>query len=152
MAMRRISGDRRHLLPLLLIGDEQESLVERYLDRCGLYVWEEAGEVLAVCAAERTGPGRVELLNLAVAPEHRRRGIGRKLLLAVCGEYPGCAAELGTGETPGTLAFYRACGFRETGRVENYFPEHYDHPIVEEGVTLRDQIRLRREAGAQYGE
>ena len=83
MAMRRISGDRRRLLPLLLMGDEQESLVERYLDRCGLYVWEEAGEVLAVCAAERTGSGTVELLNLAVAPEHRRRGIGRKLLLPV---------------------------------------------------------------------
>ena len=52
MAMRRISADRRSLLPLLLMGDEQESLVERYLDRCGLYVWEEAGEILAVCAAE----------------------------------------------------------------------------------------------------
>ena len=152
MALRRIDTDRRRLLPLLLMGDEQEELVEGYLDRCDLYAWEEAGGILAVCAAERIGPDTVEILNLAVAPEHRRRGIGRRLLLAVCGEHPDCAAELGTGETPGTLAFYRSCGFQEAGRVENYFPEHYDHPIVEEGVTLRDQIRLRREAGAQYGE
>ena len=106
MAMRRIGADRRRLLPLLLMGDEQESLVERYLDRCGLYVWEEAGEVLAVCAAERTGPDMVEILNLAVAPEHRRRGIGRRLLLAVCGEHPDCAAELGTGETPDWSVLY----------------------------------------------
>ena len=151
MAMRRISADRRRLLPLLLMGDAQESRVERYLDRCGLYVWEDAGEILAVCAAERTGPDTLEILNLAVAPEHRRRGIGRRLLLAVCGEYPNCAAELGTGETPGTLAFYRACGFREYGREPDYFPTHYDHVIVEEGVELRDRILLWREAEEPYG-
>ena len=146
MALKKIDGDRRALLPLLLLGDEQESLVEGYLDRCDLYGWEEAGEILGVCAAEAAGPDRVEILNLAVAPEHRRRGVGRRLLLAVCRAYPGRAAELGTGETPGTLAFYRACGFVPFRRVPDYFTTHYDHPIVEEGVLLRDRVELRREA------
>ena len=120
MAMRRISGDRRRLLPLLLMGDEQESLVERYLDRCGLYVWEEAGEVLAVCAAERTGSGTVELLNLAVAPEHRRRGIGRELLLAVCGGVPGLRRGAGhrrDAGDPGLLPGLRLPGDRKSGKT-----------------------------------
>ena len=151
MALRRIDAERRRYLPLLLLGDDQESLIDGYLDRCDLYAWEEDGEVRAICAAERTAPDVVEIRNLAVSPERRRRGLGRRLLLAVCGQYPGRAAVLGPGEVPGTLAFYRACGFAPAGRVENYFPAHYDHPIMEEGVTLRDQIILRREAERPYG-
>ena len=88
---------------------------------------------------------------IAVRPDRQRRGLGRALLLAVCRRYPGRAAVLGTGETPGTLAFYQACGFREYGREPDYFPTHYDHVIVEEGVELRDRILLRREAEEPYG-
>ena len=146
MGLRKIDGEKRRFLPLLLSGDEQESLIDGYLESSDLYTWEEAGETVAVCAAVERPQDTVEILNLAVEPDRRRQGLGRTLLLAVCRRYPGRAAVLGTGETPGTLAFYRSCGFTEYGREPNYFPKHYDHAIVEEGVVLRDRILLRREA------
>ena len=51
---------------------------------------------------------------------------------------------LGTGDVPGILAFYGHRGFTETHRVTDYFTEHYDHPIVEEGVLLKDKVYLER--------
>ncbi len=146
MVIRQISSNQWDYLPLLLLGDEQEDMIARYLERGALYICEEAGETLAVCVVLRTSPHVVEVKNLAVAPARQRHGIGRKLLLAVCGMYAEDAVELGTGEVPGTLAFYRACGFHPVRRVRNFFTEHYDHPIWEEGILLRDMIYLRREA------
>ena len=52
---------------------------------------------------------------------------------------------VGTGESPATLGFYKRCGFRPFGRRENFFIDHYDHPIVDGGVVLRDMILLRRD-------
>ena len=51
---------------------------------------------------------------------------------------------VGTGESPRTLRFYQRCGFAECGREAGFFTRYYDHPIVEDGVTLRDMIYLEK--------
>ena len=73
------------------------------------------------------------------------QGIGRELVAQVCRRCPGGALRVGTGETPGTLQFYRACGFVFSHRVPDFFTRNYDHPIVEEGVLLRDMIYLQKQ-------
>ena len=42
------------------------------------------------------------------------------------------------------LAFYERCGFVFHHRIERFFSDHYDHPIYEGGVLLRDMVCLRR--------
>ena len=42
MEIREITGDKRRYLPLLLVGDEQEEMVMRYL--CLLYTSDAADE------------------------------------------------------------------------------------------------------------
>lgn len=32
MEIRKIDGDKKRFLPLLLLGDEQESMIDRYLE------------------------------------------------------------------------------------------------------------------------
>ena len=125
-------------------ADEQEEMVRRYLDRGVLYVMEEAGESAAVCLVTEEGPGVYEIKNLAVAPGFRRQGRGRAMVEHACAACPGDVMLVGTGETPSTLRFYRSCGFVPSHRVENFFTDHYDHPIVEEGVVLRDMVYLKR--------
>ena len=49
---------------------------------------------------------------------------------------------MGTGDSPRTIPFYKACGFRESYRVPDFFTENYDHPIYEDGVLLRDMVYL----------
>ena len=55
------------------------------------------------------------------------RGRGRRLLA-------------GTGDSSLTVPFYESCGFRECGRVKDFFLENYDHPIFEAGRQLTDMV------------
>lgn len=145
MEIRQIMENKKQFLPLLLLGDEQESMIDRYLTRGTLCVLLDP-EPRAVCVVTDEGGGVLELKNLAVEPSHQRRGYGRTLITFLCTQYAGKfhTLQLGTGETPGTLSFYRKCGFSEFRRIPDFFTRNYDHPIIEEGILLRDMIYLRR--------
>lgn len=145
--IRRIDEDKKRYLPLLLLGDEQEDMIDRYLERGTLYVMEENGAAVAVAVLTQELPKTFELKNIAVLPERQREGLGREMLQFLwetCGG-DGRSLIAGTGEAPRTMAFYKGCGFVFSHRVENFFMEQYDHPIVEEGVTLRDMVYFRKQ-------
>ena len=137
--------DRRKYLPLLLLGDEQESLIVDYLDRGDLFVLEAHGKALGVCVVTQEGPGVYEIQNIAIDPKYHRKGFGRALVEFVWDYYPTLTVlQLGTGDAPSTLGFYRALGFRETGREKEYFIHRYDHPIYEDGMRLTDRVLLKK--------
>ena len=146
MEIREITDEKRRFLPLLLMGDEQEEMVMRYLPRGTLLVlFDPAPRAVAVVTDE--GGECCELKNLAVAPCRRRQGCGRRMVAHVvrrCTERGYRTLRVGTGETPSTLRFYAACGFRPAGRIPDFFTRLYYHPIVEEGVLLRDMIVLEQ--------
>ncbi len=129
-------------MDLLLIGDESEDMIMRYLDRGSLYVGSIDNKDVAVIVTVENNDGSVEIKNLAVAAAYRRKGIGRKMLEYVEKVYPDRKIILGTGETPSTLRFYRSCGYLYSHRIPNFFTDNYPNPIVEEGVTIRDMIYL----------
>ena len=74
--IERVDEGKQAYLPLLLLADEQEDMIERYLDRGALYVLRENDMILAVCVVTEEGGGIFEVKNLAVAPEHQRKGGG----------------------------------------------------------------------------
>lgn len=132
-------------MPLLLLGDEQESLVMGYLERGDLFVLEQGGETLGVCVVTREAPGEYELQNIAVAPAWQRKGLGRTLVKFVWSHYPELQTlRLGTGDSPSTVGFYQALGFQEIGRERDYFLRAYDHPIFEDGRQLRDRVYFQK--------
>lgn len=145
MEIRKIrEEEKRRFLPLLLLGDEQEDMILRYLPHGTLYaLYEEDGLRAAAVVTEEDGC--LELKNLAVLPEQQRRGYGRAMIDFLAETYRGAYRSLcaGTGESPLTLPFYEACGFRYLHRVKDFFLQ-YDHPIFEGGVQLRDMIYLQR--------
>lgn len=139
-----VNGDKRRYLSLLLIGDESESMIDRYLDSGTLYVGLSGGKPIAVCVAVNLDSDTVEIKNLAVEAEFRRRGYGRLMLEHVESQHPDKRIILGTGETPSTLRFYKSCGYSCSHRIPNFFTDNYPAPIIEEGVTLRDMIYLEK--------
>ena len=148
MEIRQILENKWDYLPLLLLGDEQEDMIARYLDRSALFALYDGGTLRAVCAVTDEGGGVFEIKNLATAPESQRQGYGAALVDWVagrCRELGGRRLLAGTGDSPLTLPFYRACGFRESHRVPNFFTDHYDHPIYEAGQLLTDMVYLSRE-------
>ena len=121
-------------------------MIARYLDRGTLLALYDGG-LRAVCVVTEEGPGVFEIKNLAVEPAFHRRGYGRAMVEQVvrdCRAAGGTQLLVGTGDSPSTIPFYEACGFRRHHLVKNFFTDHYDHPIYECGVQLVDMVYLQR--------
>ena len=147
MNIREIHENKKQFLPLLLLADEQEDMIDRYLDRGVLTALYDGG-LRAVCVVTEEGPGVFEIKNLAVEPAFHRRGYGRAMVeraVRDCRAAGGRQLLVGTGDSALTLPFYRACGFRESHRVPNFFLQFYDHPIYEGGRLLSDMVYLSME-------
>lgn len=146
MHIRLVKSDKKRFLDLLLLADEQESMIDRYIERGDLFVMEEKDEAKAVAVVTREGQGIYELKNLAVAPACQRKGYGRMMVEHVWHYYADCRTLLvGTGDSPLTLPFYHSCGFTYSHTLPDFFTRHYDHPIIEGGMQLKDMIYLKRE-------
>lgn len=128
-------------MPLLLLGDEQEEMVMSYLMRGEMAALFDGGEAIAVSVVTREGEGLWELKNIAVLPAFQGKGCGKKLVRHWQEKLRGQGVlQVGTGETPKTMGFYKACGFQFSHRIPDFFVHHYDHPIVEEGILLKDMV------------
>lgn len=141
-----IATNKKKYLDLLLLADEQESMIDRYLERGEMFVLKDK-EVKAVCVVTDEGNGVCELKNIVVIPEFQRQGYGKKLINYLSSRYSGKYSRMivGTGDVSSTLGFYKSCGFDYSHRIENFFTDNYDHPMVEDGVLLKDMIYLKRE-------
>lgn len=145
MRVCEVLENKKRYLDLLLLADEQEDMIDRYLDRGRMFVLEDAG-VKAECVVTKEKEGIYEIKNLAVSPEFQRSGCGRFLIEELYRIFPDCETlYVGTGETPATLTFYEKCGFQVSHRVRNFFTDHYRHPIYDQGILLKDMVYLRRD-------
>ena len=133
MEIREVTGDKKRYLPLLLLADEQESMIDRYLDRGTMFVLIDGGAIKGECVVTDEGQGVLEIKNRAVEPACHRMGYGKALIDYVAARYRGrySVLQVGTGDSPLTVPFYEKCGFVRSHRVENFFVDHYDHPIFE---------------------
>lgn len=146
MHISQIISNKKQYLDLLLLADEQESMIDRYLERGDMFVLEDDGVVKAVGVVTDEGSGVCELKNIAVTPDSQRQGYGKKLINDLISRYSGRYKQMivGTGDVPSSLRFYRSCGFEYSHRIENFFIDNYDHLMVEEGVLLKDMVYLKQ--------
>ena len=144
MVFREI-GNKRDYLPLLLLADEQENMINLYLDRGTMFVLEEDGIIKGECVVTDEGDGVLEIQNLAVAQEYQGKGYGKQLIEYVVNRYKNRfkVLQVGTGDSPLTVPFYEHCGFVQHHIIKNYIVDHYDQPIFEGGKQLIDKIYLR---------
>ena len=145
MNIYEVVGNKKRFLSLLLLADEQESMVDRYLEDGTMYVLDDGG-IRAQCVVLDAGGGILEIKNIATEPAFQGRGYGRALIEFVEERYRGrySALQVGTGESPLTVPFYEKCGFVYHHRLKDFFTENYDHPIYECGVLLKDMVVLRK--------
>lgn len=145
MEIKEYCGNKKRLLSLLLLADEQEDMIDRYLDRGTMYVLDDDG-IKCECVVTDEGDGVLEIKNLAVEPECQGKGYGRAMIDFVAARYKGqfSVLQVGTGDSTLTVPFYEKCGFVRSHIVKNFFTDNYDHPIFECGIQLVDMIYLRR--------
>ena len=67
MEIKKVISDKKEFLELLLLADEQESMVDRYLERGDMFVLYDNG-LKAACVVTREGEGIYEIKNIATVP------------------------------------------------------------------------------------
>ena len=145
--MIEIKETSANLVPqkLLLEADPSIERVNQYLEDSLCYVAVTHEEILGVCVLKPIGNNKIELFNIAVLPKKQQSGIGSKLLQFVLDsirEKNFESVELGTGSFGYQLAFYQRFGFRVDSIIKDHFINNYDEPIFENGIQLKDMLRL----------
>lgn len=145
MKFIEVIGNRKQYLDLLLLADEQEDMIDRYLDKGRMYVLDDNG-VKGECVVTDEGNGVLEIKNITTVPEYQGKGYAKALIDFLVKEYKGqySVLQVGTSDSPMTIPFYEKCGFVRSYSVQNFFTDNYDHPIYECGVQLVDMIYLQR--------
>lgn len=143
MEIKLIENNKKDFLDLLLLADEQEDMIDKYLERGELFALYD-GELKSVCVVTCEGNGTYELQNLATYEQFQGQGYGKSLVGHIVNRYRGKGTTLlvGTGDVSWILSFYERCGFVFSHRIENYFTDHYDEPMFEEGIQLKDKVYL----------
>lgn len=146
MMITEIKENKKQYLPLLLLADEQEDMIDQYLDIGRMFVFVDGDSVIAECVVTDERDGILEIKNLAVVPSEQMKGYGRAMIDFLAdrfrNRYP--ILQVGTGDSPLTVPFYEKCGFERSHSVKNFFIDNYDHPIYECGVRLTDMVFLRK--------
>lgn len=145
MQIKKIETNKKQFLDLLLLADEQENMIDKYLEDGDMFALYD-GDLKSVCVALRIDEDTVEIKNIATYEKYQGLGYGKKLINFVFDYYKDkyTIMIVGTGDSPLTIPFYKSCGFEISHRVENFFVDNYDIPIFEAGKQLVDMIYLRK--------
>lgn len=146
MEIKLIKNNKKNFIDLLLLADEQENMIDKYLNRGDLFVLYD-DDVRSLCVVTEEGDGIFELKSLATYEKYQRKGYAKNLIDFICNYYSNKCKTLlvGTGESPIIVPFYLHCGFKQSHRVKNFFLDNYDKPIFEGGVQLIDMVYLKKD-------
>lgn len=143
--IERITENKKRFLDLLLLADEQENMIDKYLPDGDMFALFD-DDLKSICVVAHVDSNTCELKNIATYRKYQNRGYGRALINFVSDYYKGryITMLVGTGETPAILSFYENCGFELSHRIKNFFTDNYDHPMFEGDVQLIDMIYLKK--------
>lgn len=144
--VKEITANKLDYIELLLIGDEDIHMINKYIDESTLYALYNNDQLVSIAAVVIIDSSTVEIKNLATYPKYQKNGYASLLIDYISDKYRANFKFLilGTGENQTTLNFYKKRGFEETHRLKNFFIDNYKNPIFEDGVQLIDMIYLKK--------
>ena len=146
MRIEKIIENKKQFLDLLLLADEQENMIDNYLNKGDLFALFD-DDLKSVCVVSPIDSETCELKNIATYEKYQGKGYGKALINFVLDYYKSDYKTMlvGTGETPTILSFYESCGFEKSHRVKNFFTDNYDHTMFDGDIQLIDMIYLKRD-------
>ena len=143
--IREVVENKKQFLSLLLLADEEEDMIDRYIADGTMYVLDDNG-VKGECVVLNVGNNTLEIKNIAIHPDYQRKGYGQTFIDFIIEKYKGeySVLQVGTGESQTTIPFYEKCGFIRSHIIPNFFTNNYANPIYENGVQLVDMVYLER--------
>lgn len=145
MKIEKITENKKLFLDLLLLADEQEDMIDRYLPNGDMFALYD-NDLKSICVVVAINNETCELKNIATYEKYQGKGYGRTLINFISDFYKNNYQTMlvGTGETPTILSFYESCGFEKSHRVKNFFTDNYDHPMFDGDIQLVDMIYLKK--------
>lgn len=145
MEIREIKEDKKIYIELLLLADEEERMIDEYLERGQMFVLDDEG-IKAECVVTQEGDNIIEIKNIAVYPKYQKKGYGKKLIEFVENKYKNDfdIIRVGTGDSKLTIPFYENCGFKRSYCIKDFFVNNYENPIYEDGIRLKDMVYLEK--------
>ena len=121
MKIREVNENKKQFIALLLLADEQENMIDHYLEKGTMYVLED-GNVKAECVVTDEDNGILEIKNIAVDPQNQGQGYGKALIDFLSSKYADeySILQVGTGDSPLTVPFYEKCGFVRSHNIPNF--------------------------------
>lgn len=146
MRIEKFTRNKKQFLDLLLLADEQEDMIDKYLPSGDLFALYD-NDLKSVCVVVPVNSDMCELKNIATYEKDQGKGYGKALINFIFDFYRNDFRTMlvGTGETPFILSFYESCGFEKSHRLKNFFTDNYDHPIFEGDIQLIDMIYLKKD-------
>ena len=148
-------GSRTALRSLFELAEDSPQALDAYIDAGRVLVALDSDQVVGhVQMTETTRPAEAEIKNMAVAPSHQRRGIGRALItaaIALAREERRSALVVATAAADlGNLRFYQRLGFRLLSIERDAFTAAtgYEPGLEIDGIELRDRVWLDLRLGA----
>ena len=122
-----ITTDKKQYLPLLLLADPCEAMIDRYLEAGDMHVLSIGDAPVCVAVVIPYSDTACELKNLATDPQFQKQGYATRLME--------------------TLFKFYAARFRAmyVGTVTGFFTDNYPEPLYEDGVLLTDMLYLKKE-------
>lgn len=151
--IEKIINNKKQFLDLLLLADEQEDMIDKYLPDGDLFALYDS-DLKSVCVVLPLDSKTCELKNIATYREYQGKGYGRTLIGFIAGHYKDIYRTMlvGTGDVTAILSFYESCGFEQSHRIKNFFTDNYNHPIFEGDIQLIDMIYLKKDLLIQINE
>ena len=106
MKIIQITENKKQYLPLLLLADEQEDMIDRYLERGTMYLLDDDGPK-SECVVTDEGDGILEIKNIATDPAFQGKGYGKALIAFLETRYRGRyrILQVGTGDNAAVVPF-----------------------------------------------
>ena len=79
MKIEKISKNKKQFLDLLLLADEQEDMIDRYLENGDLFALYD-GDLKSVCVVVPIDSETCELKNIATHEKYQGKGYGRAMM------------------------------------------------------------------------
>ena len=145
MRIEKVINNKKQYLDLLLLADEQENMIDRYLETGDMFALYD-DDLKTVCVVVAIDEKTCELKNIATYKKYQGKGYAKALIKFVSDFYKNDYKTMvaGTGEVPTILSFYENCGFEKSHSIKNFFTDNYDHPMFEEGIQLVDMVYLKK--------
>ena len=85
MRIYEVSENKKKYMELLFLADEQEDMIERYLEKGTMYVLEDDG-IKGECVVTEEDRNVLEIKNLAVVPDCHKKRIWKSFDRVYCGK------------------------------------------------------------------